>query len=171
VGVQGAGVIGSAVVRALARAGCHVIVADIDIDRARALATEVDGEVCSAGGILLAELDVLCPCATGGVVDLEVARRMRAFALCGAANNVLGDPGAADVLMARDILHVPDPIASAGGVIRGLKIDAADRGDALIRGLGAIAGEVLDEAGASQTTPQRVAEARAWARVSRAQTS
>jgi len=165
VGVQGAGAIGSALCRALSKAGAHVIVSDLDIALARSVANEVGGEVCSATGLLLAEVDVVAPCATGGVIDLEAAQRMRAWAVCGAANNCLGDPLAAETLRARQILHVPDLIASAGGVIWGLSVHLQDAGEALIRGLSATTTSVFDEAEASQSTPQRVAEARAWARI------
>ncbi len=165
VGVQGAGIIGRALARALARVGAHVIASDLDITRARALANEVGGEVCSAGGLLLADVDVLSPCAVGGVVDLEAAQRMRAWALCGAANNCLGDPQAAEILSARHILHVPDLIASAGGVICGLSRELEDHGEALIQGLAETAQSVLAEAEATNSTPQRIAEARAWARI------
>ncbi len=165
VGVQGAGSVGAALARALAKVGAHVIVSDLDIARARVIAQEVGGEVCSAGGLLLAHVDVLAPCAVGGLVDLEAAQRMRAWALCGPANNCLGDPQAAEILCARRILHVPDLIASAGGVICGLSWDEADRGESLISGLAATAASVLAEAEASNIPPQRVAEARAWARI------
>lgn len=165
VGVQGAGAIGGALCRALAKAGAHVIVSDLDITLARTVANEVGGEVCSATGLLLADADVLAPCATGGVIDLETAQRMRAWAVCGAANNCLGDPAAAETLRSRQILHVPDLIASAGGVIRGLSVHLPDAGEALIQGLATTTASVLDEAETSQLTPQRVAEARAWARI------
>lgn len=167
VAIQGAGAIGSAVARRLAREGCQVVVADVDIDRARRVAHEVSGEVCSAGGILLAETDVVVPCATGGVIDVEIAKRLRAWAVCGAANNILGDPQVGEVLAGRDILHVPDPISSSGGVIRGLCFTQPDRGDALIEKLAVTTREVLEEARTTGRTPQRVAEARAWSKVRR----
>jgi leucine dehydrogenase len=169
VAVQGVGAVGAAVARKLAHAGCHVVVADIDLDRARRLAHEISGQVCSEGGILLTETDVVVPCATGGVIDLDIAKRLRAWAVCGAANNILGDPQAGDVLAARGILHVPDPISSSGGVIRGLCLAQPDRGDALIEGLAVTTCEVLEEARATGRTPQRVAEARAWSKVRRDQ--
>jgi leucine dehydrogenase len=167
VAVQGAGAVGSAVARKLANEGCHVVIADVDIDRARAVAHEIAGEVCSAGGILLAETDVLVPCATGGVIDSDLAKRLRAWAVCGAANNVLGDPQAGEVLAARGVLHVPDPISSSGGVIRGLCSTHEDRGDNLIEKLALTTREVLEEAKATGRTPQRIAEARAWSKVRR----
>ncbi len=165
VGVQGAGMVGTALARSLSRAGAHVVISDLDVERARAVATEVGGEICSAGGLLLADVDVLSPCANGGVVDLDAAQRMRAWALCGPANNSLGDPQVAEVLHSRQILHVPDMIASAGGVVCGLSLDKSDRGAGLIAGLAKTAESVLEEAAVSNRTPQRVAEARAWARI------
>jgi leucine dehydrogenase len=165
VAIQGAGLIGRAAALAAVREGVRVIVSDLEPERAEQLAREVDGETCPASDILLADADIVAPCATGGVIDAEVAQHMKAWALCGAANNALGDPQAADILSSRGILHVPDPIASAGGVIRGLSDEASNHGTLLIRGLGATARLVLEASLRDRRTPQRIAEALAWERV------
>jgi leucine dehydrogenase len=149
VAVQGAGAIGGAVVRALVGVGARVTVADVDLARARALADETGASLISAAGVLGAKCDVVSPCAIGGVVDVDVARAMRAWAVCGAANNVLDGPAAEDALVERGILFVPDVIASAGAVIEGIGrtvMGLTDR-TPLIDALGATARRVLDEQG------------------------
>lgn len=163
VSLQGAGLIGRAAAQALAREGARLVVSDLDPARAARLAHEVGGEVCAPDEALLADVDIVSPCATGGVVDAEAARRMRAWALCGAANNILADPQAADILLERGVLHVPDPIASAGGVIRGLSDEptAAQR----IGRLAETARQVLETSLRERRTPRRIAEALAWERV------
>jgi leucine dehydrogenase len=165
VAIQGAGLIGRAVAKRLHARGMYVMISDLDLARARSVADEVNGEACSPNGVLLAEADVVAPCATGGVIDADVAQRMRAWALCGAANNALGDPQAAEILYARNVLHVPDPISSAGGVIRGLLVHDREGADTLIAGLGETTRTVLEAARDQRRTPQRIAESLAWERI------
>jgi leucine dehydrogenase len=119
VAVQGCGGMGAAVARALAEAGVDLVVADIDPAKARGLAEEVGADVIDPAAALLADVDIVAPCATGDVIDETVARQMQAWAICGAANNQMADLGAEEVLRQRGILWVPDFISSAGAVIRG----------------------------------------------------
>jgi leucine dehydrogenase len=168
VGVQGAGAIGARAARAFAAAGMLVAIADIDPARAWAVAEDVPGtRVMDPMEILGADVDIVAPCAGGGVITAEVAASMRAWAVCGAANNALASMEAARVLAARGILHVPDPIASAGAVIDGIgaSVMALTDRTALIDRLGDTAGEVLEEAARSGRTAVEVAEARARGRI------
>lgn len=120
VAVQGCGSIGAAAARALRAAGVQLVVADVDRERAQAVAEEVSAELASPDEILTRNVDVVAPCAVGGVIDEAVAARLRAWAVVGAANNILVGRPAAEALRARGILHVPDVIASAGAVIAGI---------------------------------------------------
>lgn len=165
--VQGCGAIGGAVARALRAAGAALVVADIDAGRAQDLARETGAEVQDPEDILRAEVDLLAPCATGGVVTAELARSMRAWALCGAANNLLAGPEVAEVLRARGVLHVPDVVASAGAVVEGIGrtvMGLADRAP-LIDALGATAAALLAESAATGATTEALAERRAQARL------
>lgn len=170
VSVQGAGSIGAAVCRALVSAGARVKVADLVPARARALAAEIEVEVVDPARILEDETDILAPCAIGGVIDRALAGRLRARAVVGAANNILVDEAAAEALLARKILHVPDVIASAGAVIDGIGASVmglADRTD-LIDRLGAVAEQVLRESRETGVSPVRIAEHRARQRIEHA---
>ena len=170
VAVQGAGAIGAAVASALSAAGAIILIADIDPDRAQAVASAGGATVVPPGEILTADVDVLAPCAIGGVLTPEVARSIRAWAVCGAANNILADRGAAEVLRARAILHVPDPVASAGAVIDGLGASLMalpDRGPMIDR-LGDITSTILAEATATGALSIDVAAALATARLEEA---
>lgn len=120
VAVQGCGTVGAAVARQARALGAAVVVADIDEEVARRTADELDADVLPADRILEADVDVLAPCADGGVIDPDVAARLRAAVVCGAANNILASPAPEAVLMRRGVLWVPDPISSAGAVILGV---------------------------------------------------
>jgi leucine dehydrogenase len=66
---------------------------------------------------ILADCDVLAPCALGGVIDAATAERLRCAIVCGAANNVLAEDRVALDLTRRGITYAPDFIANAGGLI------------------------------------------------------
>lgn len=117
VAIQGAGHVGAELARLLAADGADVIVGDVDIERARAIAAEVGGHAVPADEILTASCDVLAPCAIARVVDVENIERLRCRILAGAANDQLAQPDAADAVAAAGILYVPDFLINAGGVI------------------------------------------------------
>lgn len=173
VAVQGCGSIGSAVARALRAAGAQLVVADLDAARACDVALATGARIADPSDILRAEVDVLAPCAVGGVVDARLVGSMRAWALCGAANNLLAAPEVAELLRARKVLHVPDVVASAGAVIEGIGrtvMGLADRGP-LIDALGVTAGELLAESAATGATTEALAEKRVRARLAAAQSA
>lgn len=167
VAVQGAGAIGAAVARRLSAAGARLIVADLDAARAHAVAGDTGAAVGDPADILTAPVDVIAPCAVGGVIDVGVARSMRAWAVCGAANNLLASPEAEDALIARDILAVPDVVASAGAVIEGIGrtvMQLADRAP-LIDALGTTARRILEESHTTGARPSAIARQIASARI------
>jgi len=167
VAVQGAGAIGAAVARALTDAGVKVTIADLDAARARAAAAATGAAIADPAAILTLPVDVVAPCAAGGAIDTAVAESIRAWAVCGAANNILASPDAEDALIGRGILIVPDVIASAGAVIEGIGatvMHLAAR-TPLIDALGATARLVLDESAATGARPTAIADHLAHARL------
>lgn len=123
VAVQGCGAMGAAVARALAGAGVALTLADIDPARATRLAEEVGARVVPPDALLGADVDVVAPCAAGGGLTAAVVGGLRAWGVCGAANNPLADAAAEAALTARGTLLVPDIVASAGAVIAGIGVD------------------------------------------------
>lgn len=165
IAVQGCGTVGAAVAHRLQQLGAEVIVADIDTDVARRTADALGIDVMGADRILEAEVDVLAPCAVGGVVDAEVGARLRASAVCGAANNILASSGAEDVLRRRGIMWVPDPISSAGAVILGVcrtrdGLDSEALLDQLFDTTRAVVGEARDRRIAAGPVARDLAERR-----------
>jgi len=170
VAVQGCGAIGAAAARTLAGAGLEVLVADTNAARADEVAAAVGATVVSPEDLLDADVDIIAPCAVGGVLTRPRAESLRAWAVCGAANNVLSEPAVDEVLSARGVLHVPDVIASAGAVIDGIGREVMGLEDRtpLIDRLGQVAREVLEESKRSGVTPSVVAEQRARRRIDEA---
>jgi leucine dehydrogenase len=118
--VQGCGDIGAAVAEAFTYAGASVRVADIDEARARALAERIGASVVSPKSVLYEDVDLIAPCAVGGVVTESTVQGIRAWAVCGGANHICADERAHLALLRKNILFVPDLISSAGAVIEGI---------------------------------------------------
>jgi leucine dehydrogenase len=105
---------------------------------------------------LEADVDVVAPCALGGILDHETVPRLRCRIIAGAANNQLASESVADVLAARNILWAPDFVANAGGIIniaeeRPAYDPAAAR--RRVRRIGEILLDIFDRADAAGTTP------------------
>jgi len=117
VGVLGAGHVGSRLARTLVEAGAEVLVADIRQERVADLAATLGVVPVKPRDLIFADVDVLSPCALGGVIEPRHVGLIRAKVIAGAANNQLADPALADALDAAGILFVPDFIANSGGII------------------------------------------------------
>jgi valine dehydrogenase (NAD+) len=118
VGVIGLGKVGGDLAARLAAAGARVVGCDLDPARCERFAAEHGVEIApSTEAILGLELDVLAPCATGGLIDEALARSIDVHVVAGAANNPLTNAKVARTLAARDILYVPDFLANCGGLI------------------------------------------------------
>ena len=67
-----------------------VVACDLDHERAERFADEHGGELApSAEAVLAMELDVLAPCAAGGLIDDALARSIDCRVVAGAATNPL----------------------------------------------------------------------------------
>ncbi|MBA3262445.1 MAG: Glu/Leu/Phe/Val dehydrogenase [Thermoleophilaceae bacterium] len=176
VGVIGLGKVGGALAAQLAAAGARVVACDLDGERCERFAAEHGVEVApSTEAILSMELDVLAPCACGGLIDEAVARSIDAHVVTGAANNPLANRGVARTLMERGILYVPDFLANCGGLIHVAGEWFGDRGADAERARIEHAMERLEDAiatsAAEGATPVEVAERQALERVEAARGS
>jgi leucine dehydrogenase len=170
VAVVGLGHVGRARARRLDRAGARLFVTDID--RAKhPLARELGARWIAPATALSTPVDVIAPCALGGVLDDESIAALQAPAVCGAANNQLASPAAAARLQERGILWAPDFIVNAGGIINisvELEPDGYDpaRARARTRAIGDTIRRVFDDAKADGATPLDAAMALARANLS-----
>jgi leucine dehydrogenase len=157
IAVLGLGHVGGALARLLAADGAELLVADID-ERRRALADELGARWTDPGSALTAEVDVLAPCALGGVFDDETVPALRCRAIAGAANNQLAEESVGELLAARGILWVPDFVANSGGIINiSVELEpqgySPERAGAKVRAIGDTARLVLDHAEETGSTP------------------
>lgn len=118
IGVEGLGKVGSALVERLSRAGASVYAFDVDGNRLAAVSQQHDIEAVGQDVLYAMPLDVYAPCALGGTLNNRVISQLRCAAVVGAANNQLADEALhSHQLLERGIVHVPDFLANAGGVI------------------------------------------------------
>jgi leucine dehydrogenase len=153
--VIGLGHVGSRVAKRCAKGGAKLVLADLDPGK-RTLADELGARWSSPDRALAAEVDVLAPCALGGILDEQSVGALRCEIVAGAANNQLADDWIADLLAARGILWAPDFVVNAGGLINiAEEIDGYDstRARQRVRRIAATLDEIFDAAEASGATP------------------
>ena len=150
--VQGAGGVGSSLTDHLANAGASVLIADIDPQRAQAVATRVGGAALPVDQLFETDCDVFAPCAVGGILSVETVPRLRCRIVAGSANNQLAGPEAGDLLHARGILYAPDYVINAGGAIAIVGLEQLGWGkselDAALARIGETLGQIYQQADA-----------------------
>src|SRR5918999_706834 len=137
--------------------------------RCRQFASEHGAEIApSAEAILGLELDVLAPCAAGGLIDDALARSIDVHVVAGAANNPLTSRKVARTLMERGILYVPDFLANCGGLIHvsgeWYRGKGPSEGERIARAMDRL-DQAIAVAAAEGSTPLDVAERQALERV------
>jgi leucine dehydrogenase len=155
VALVGLGHVGEPLARALSGAGARLVVSDIDPDK-RALAAELGATWLDPGEALRADVDLLAPCALGGVIDETLGIELNARIVCGSANNQLSSPDLADVLAARGVLYAPDFVVNSGGLINvALELTGYDRAVALerVRRIEEVLGSIFEHAAEAGVTP------------------
>jgi leucine dehydrogenase len=172
VSVVGLGRVGGKLARLLAEFGAELTVADVD-ERKRELADELGARWIDPDSALTADVDVVAPCALGGVLNDETVPELRCRVIAGAANNQLAADAIAVQLADRGIVWAPDFVANAGGIINisvELEPDgyAPDRAEARVRAIGDTLRTIFDEADAAGTTPLAAAMALAYRRLAEA---
>ena len=118
VAIQGVGHVGQNLCRLLKDAGANLIVADINKANVDLAVEQFGCRVVHTDEILKTECDILSPCALGNVIDGTTVEHLRCSILCGASNNILGDPEEdAVALKTAGIMYAPDFVVNAGGLI------------------------------------------------------
>jgi leucine dehydrogenase len=161
IAVAGLGNVGARVAAACARAGATLLVTDID-PRKQHLAGDLEARWIAPGDALHAAVDVLAPCALGGVLDHDSVLALQAPVVAGAANNQLADDDVAALLAERGVLWAPDFVVNAGGIINisvELELGGYDprRARTLVLGTADTLRRIFDDAEATGATPLEAA--------------
>ena len=156
VAVVGLGRVGGKLARMLADEGATLVVADVDEGK-RALADELGARWTDPDSALTAEVDVLAPCALGGVLDDDTVPELECRVVAGAANNQLAADAIAVQLADRGIVWAPDFVANAGGIINiSVELEEtgydAGRAEERVRGVSDTTRMVFDHADATGAT-------------------
>jgi leucine dehydrogenase len=117
VAIQGVGSVGGGTARKLAADGAKLTLADVNADRARALAAELGADCVDAADIMTVEADVFSPNALGAILTPESIAALKAPIIAGGANNQLATAADGQRVQDRGILYAPDYVINAGGII------------------------------------------------------
>jgi len=122
--VQGVGQVGGYLLSHLKEAGCKITVADIDDERLNIAAAKFGCDVVSPEEIFKVKCDVFAPCALGQAIRPDDINSYQFSIVSGGANNqLLDEMTTAPLLQAKGILHSPDYVINAGGIINIYVID------------------------------------------------
>ncbi len=161
--VQGAGAVGEPLSELLVKAGAHVIVSDVALDRVESLYDRLGVEVVAPTSDIDTECDVFAPCATGGVLDATTIPRLRCRIVAGAANNPLADNHRdGEALRAAGILYAPDFVINGGGAIHLIGYEAlgwtAEQVERGLVGIGDALTHIYRDADAAGISTEEAAE-------------
>jgi leucine dehydrogenase len=159
--VQGAGHVGAPLARMLSEEGASVILCDVDEQRMRSLARELECRWANPASVYTTPCDIYAPCAMGGTLNSNSAAQLSCRIVAGAANNQLERASVADALHERGILYAPDYVINAGGAIA-LPLLHQGASEAAVReriaGIADTLGQIFDEATRYGESPLHAAE-------------
>ncbi len=115
--VKGVGKTGTFLVKLLVYAGGKVYIYDHDRSKIKQLLAFNKNVQDGPQDIEKLEVDVFCPCALGNDISKKNIKKIKARIIAGTANNQLESKEVGDMLFNKNILHVPDYIANAGGLL------------------------------------------------------
>jgi leucine dehydrogenase len=168
--IAGMGHVGEKLARRLVHSGAEVAVSDID-PRKREVALELGAEWIPPAEEIVAECDILAPCALGGAIDAANLPLLRCEVICGCANNQLDDDGLASELAERGILYAPDFVVNSGGIIhvyREIRGYSEERARELALGIEDNLDAIFEAAAERSVTPLEAARAVAFERLASA---
>ncbi len=162
VAIQGVGSVGGGVAQRLSAEGARLTLADVDAERAKALAHVLGGVAVPADQIMTVTADVFSPCALGAVLNETTIAALRVPIVAGGANNQLAVPGDGDRIQARGILYAPDYVINAGGIIN-VALEYLEKADQIVverrvAGIPDRLNQIWDDADATGENPAQVAD-------------
>lgn len=119
VAIQGCGGVGHNLCKHLHDDGVKLFVSDINAAAADRAVAEFGATAVAVNEIVELDVDILAPCAIGGILNDITIPKIKARIICGGANNQLLKPDHGRALAERGILYAPDYVVNSGGAING----------------------------------------------------
>jgi leucine dehydrogenase len=171
VAVQGVGKVGQFLVDELVEEGARVTITDVRYDQIKAVQDRHDGvSVVRPDEIMGVECDILSPCAVGRILNDETIPRLRCRIVAGSASDALEEPRHAELLKDRGVLFAPDFVIGGAELFQTEPELAGAPRERLreeARRVYDVMADIITEAKKEDTTPYRIAVARAARRVGR----
>jgi leucine dehydrogenase len=170
IAIQGVGSVGGGVARRLAADGAKLTLADVNLNRAKALADELGAELADSAAIMTVAADVFSPNALGAILTEESIAALQVPVIAGGANNQLARAADGQRLQDRGILYAPDYVINAGGIInvaleylgaQGQVVGGREEVEARIHQIPARLDAIWDESASSNRPASDVADAMA----------
>ena len=117
IAVQGVGNVGYQLCKLLHTEGAILTVADINTANIARIQRELSVTTVNPEEILSEDVDVLSPCALGGILNSRTIPDIKAAIIAGCANNQLEVEQDGYEIAKRGILYAPDYVINAGGII------------------------------------------------------
>jgi leucine dehydrogenase len=118
IAVQGVGQVGGHLVEYLKKENAQIFISDISAERLKKVASSSGATVVTMDQVFGLDVDILSPCALGGIINDDTIPQLKCKVICGAANNqLLDEQKHGRVLMEKSITYAPDFLVNAGGII------------------------------------------------------
>lgn len=117
IGIQGLGSVGSKLATFLFWEGADLYVHDLDPFKEDLLHKNLGAQILSNDELFSYPLDILAPCALGGIINEQTIPLLKTKAIAGSANNQLLTKEDGIRLKECHILYAPDFVINAGGII------------------------------------------------------
>lgn len=115
IAIQGIGKVGYNLARLLYNENCIIYISEIDKNKINELSKEIEFKLVD--DVILSDVDIICPCAFGGIINYNNVDKIKAKFIIGGANNQLEDDKIDKILYSNKIIYIPDILANCGGVI------------------------------------------------------
>ncbi|MCS7153949.1 MAG: leucine dehydrogenase [Bacteroidia bacterium] len=116
--VQGLGKVGMALVELLHKEGAFIYATDLSAAQLEKAQAEFGIHPVSPDAWYTQPVDILAPCARGGILNADTIPHLQCAVIAGSANNQLADEKLDSYRLAnRGILYAPDFLINAGGLI------------------------------------------------------
>ena len=118
VAIQGAGAVGTYLIKYLLEDGATILYTDINPDNIKALKEKVpSAQYVKPEEIYSVPCDIFSPCALGAIINDKTIDQLKCLVIAGAANNQLKENRHGAILKKKGILYAPDYLINAGGLM------------------------------------------------------